>query len=219
MSFLTKIDELHDESKIIYGLKATNSDFSSFIDVEPIDISLTKKFIIRKQNKSRLLIVSGKQRVYLSDYRIISTILHMDKLYINWFLNELIDLYNDKYKSFKFSIENEEFYGLGMSYYPNPYNLLLFSDTKIDINDFIFVVNFVLFKDKQWETDSSQKNFSKKTIVKYIILIDYFANNTERSRSFLSKIGYHIEEPYQIATLKDDAFSLKINDFDISKYL
>ena len=112
MSFLKKIDELHEENKITYGIKSSNNDFSSFFCIEPVGTSLNKKFIIRKQKKSKLLIVSNSQRVYLSDYHIISTILSMKKTYINWFLNEFIKLYNEDYKPFKFKIVNENFEGV-----------------------------------------------------------------------------------------------------------
>lgn len=219
MSFLKKIDELHGENRVTYGIELSNNNFSSFICVEPIGVSLTKKFIVLKQKKSKLLIVSGQQRVYLSDYHIISTILDMDQTYVSWFLDEFIKLYNGDYKTFKFKVFDEEFEGIGINYFDKPHKILLFSDTEIDINDFIFVLNFVLFKDKQWEIDSSQENFSKRTIVKYITLIDYYANNTERSKKFLSKIGYPINKSLQTKTIDDNLLSSKINFFDISKYL
>ncbi len=218
MSFLKKIDELHEENKITYGIKSSNNDFSSFFCIEPIGTSLNKKFIIRKQKKSRLLIVSGSQRVYLSDYHIISTILSMSKTYISWFLNEFIKLYNEDYKPFKFKIINEEFEGVGINYFSKPHKILLFSDTKIDINDFIFILNFVFSKDKQWEIDESQEDFSKRTIIKYITLIDYYANHSEHSKVFLSGIGYPINKPLQVYDFDDNVLSSKINSFDISKY-
>lgn len=219
MSFLKKIDELHDENKITYGIKSSNNDFSSFFCVEPVGASLTKKFIVRKQKKSKLLIVSGSQRVYLADYHIISTILSMNKTYVRWFLNEFIKLYNGDYKPFKFKVINEEFEGVGINYCSKPHKILLFSDTEIDINDFIFILNFVFSKDKQWEIDSSQENFSKRTIIKYITLIDYYANRSEHSKVFLSKIGYPIDKPLQTYAFDDNVLSSEINSFDISKYL
>ncbi len=218
MSFLKKIDELHEENKITYGIKSSNNDFSSFFCIEPVGTSLNKKFIIRKQKKSKLLIVSNSQRVYLSDYHIISTILSMKKTYINWFLNEFIKLYNEDYKPFKFKIVNENFEGVGINYFSKPHKMLLFSDTEIDINDFIFILNFVFSKDKQWEIDASQEDFSKRTIIKYITLIDYYANHSEYSKVFLSEIDYPINKPLQVYAFDDNVLSSKINSFDISKY-
>ena len=219
MSFLNKIDEVHNEVKTANGIELSNTDFSSFISVEPVDISLSKKFVILKQKKSKLLIVSGKQRVYLSDYHIVSTILRMDKSYVDWFLKELIKAYKDEYKPFKITINGEEFEGSGISYYTGSCKILLFSDTEVDINDFIFVINFVLFKDKQWEIDSEQENFRRKTIVKYITLIDYYANKAERSMEFLYRIGYNTATTHLNPFFDDEALALEIDSFDISKYL
>ncbi len=192
MSFLKRIDKLHKENRSVYGIEMSNNDFSSFINVEPVDISLTQKFIIRKQEKAKLLLVSGKQRVYLSDNDIISTILDMEKNCIDWFLNSFIKLYNDEFEVFNFKLEDKLYKGIGISYYQSQREISLFSDTKIDINDFIFILNFIFSKDKQWENDTSQENFSKRTIIKYITLIDYYSNQSERSRNYLEKIGYPI---------------------------
>lgn len=147
MSFLKKIDSLHGNYRNEYPSEEVDEYFNSFIKVEPVDVNLTKQFIIRKQEKSKLLIVSGKQRVHLSDYQILSTILQLDKSLIDWFIQAFIDLYNNKSKTFKFKVEDEEFHGVGIDYYSEPKEILLFSDTKIDINDFIFVLNFIFSKD------------------------------------------------------------------------
>lgn len=225
MSFLKRIDELHEENRSVYGIEASNNDFSSFINVEPVDISLTPKFIIRKQEKAKLLLVSGKQRVYLSDNDIISTILDMEKNYIDWFLNSFIKLYNDEFEVFNFKLEDKLYKGIGISYYQSQCEILLFSDTKIDINDFIFILNFIFSKDKQWENDTSQENFSKRTIIKYITLIDYYSNQSERSKNYLKNISYPIYKPNFVTASKSvPASKIKnmfsdVNSFDISKYL
>lgn len=222
MSFLKKIDELHEKSLCAYGIEKTNNDFSSFINVEPVGISLNNKFIIKKQEKAKLLLVSGKQFVYLPDKQIISTILqmkHMKKFYIDWFLNAFIKFYNDASKTFKFKVEDELFEGIGIDYYPSSLEILLFSDTKIDINDFIFVINFIFSKDKQWEIDASLEDFSKRTIVKYITLIDYYANGSKRSIDFLSEIGFPIDKPELATPLKIKNMFSNVSSFDITKYL
>lgn len=219
MSFLKRIDELHAENRSVYGIEASNNDFSSFFNVEPVEVALTQKFIIRKQEKAKLLIVSGKQRVYLSDNDIISTILHMEKNCIDWFLDSFIKLYNDEFEVFNFKLENKLYEGVGISYYQSQYEILLFSDTKIDINDFIFLLNFIFSKDKQWENDTSQENFSKRTIIKYITLIDYYSNKAERSKNYLKNIGYPIDKPNLVATSKIKKMFSDVNSFDISKYL
>lgn len=225
MSFLKRIDKLHKENRSVYGIEMSNNDFSSFINVEPVDISLTQKFIIRKQEKAKLLLVSGKQRVYLSDNDIISTILDMEKNCIDWFLNSFIKLYNDEFEVFNFKLEDKLYKGIGISYYQSQREISLFSDTKIDINDFIFILNFIFSKDKQWENDTSQENFGKRTIIKYITLIDYYSNQSERSKDYLEKIGYPICKPNFVTASKSiPASKIKnmfsdVNSFDISKYL
>lgn len=219
MSFLKRIDKLHKENRSVYGIEMSNNDFSSFINVEPVDISLTQKFIIRKQEKAKLLLVSGKQRVYLSDNDIISTILDMEKNCIDWFLNSFIKLYNDEFEVFNFKLEDKLYKGIGISYYQSQREISLFSDTKIDINDFIFILNFIFSKDKQWENDTSQENFSKRTIIKYITLIDYYSNQSERSRNYLEKIGYPIYKTNFVTASKIKNMFSDVNSFDISKYL
>ena len=225
MSFLKRIDKLHKENRSVYGIEMSNNDFSSFINVEPVDISLTQKFIIRKQEKAKLLLVSGKQRVYLSDNDIISTILNMEKNCIDWFLNSFIKLYNDEFEVFNFKLEDRLYKGIGISYYQSQREISLFSDTKIDINDFIFILNFIFSKDRQWENDTSQENFGKRTIIKYITLIDYYSNQSERSKNYLKKIGYPIYNPNFVTASKSiPASKIKnmfsnVNFFDISKYL
>lgn len=219
MSFLKRIDKLHKENRSVYGIEPSNNDFSSFINVEPVDISLTQKFIIRKQEKAKLLLVSGKQRVYLSDNDIISTILDMEKNCIDWFLNSFIKLYNDEFEVFNFKLEDKLYKGIGISYYQSQREISLFSDTKIDINDFIFILNFIFSKDKQWENDTSQENFGKRTIIKYITLIDYYSNQSERSKNYLKKIGYPIYKPNFVTASKIKNMFSDVNSFDISKYL
>lgn len=219
MSFLKRIDKLHKENRSVYGIEMSNNDFSSFINVEPVDISLTQKFIIRKQEKAKLLLVSGKQRVYLSDNDIISTILDMEKNCIDWFLNSFIKLYNDEFEVFNFKLEDKLYKGIGISYYQSQREISLFSDTKIDINDFIFILNFIFSKDKQWENDTSQENFGKRTLIKYITLIDYYSNQSERSKNYLEKIGYPIYKPNFVTASKIKNMFSDVNSFDISKYL
>lgn len=219
MSFLKRIDELHEENRSAYGIEASNNDFSSYIHVEPVNVTLTPKFIIRKQEKAKLLIVSGKQRVYLSDKDIISTILHMEKSYIDWLLNSLIKLYKDEFEVFNFKLEDTLYKGIGISYYQSQYEILLFSDTKIDINDFIFLLNFIFSKDKQWENDASQENFSKRTIIKYITLIDFYSNQAKRSENYLKNIGYPIDNPSSMSTSKIKRIFSNVSSFDISEYL
>ena len=219
MSFLKKIDTIHNDSQSDFCAEEMSETFSSFISVEPVGITLTKQFVVKKQDKSKLLIVSGKQRVHLSDHQILSTILQLDKCLIEWFIKAFIDLYNKKFKPFKFKIEDEEFQVIGIDYYPEPKEILLFSDTRIDINDFIFVLNFIFSKDYQWEIDKPQKDYSKRTIIKYITLLDYYHKKSERSKEFLEKIGYPTENTELLDVPKTKSMFSQIKSFEISKFL
>lgn len=219
MSFLKKIDTIHNDSQSHFCAEELSETFSSFISVEPVGITLTKQFVVKKQDKSKLLIVSGKQRVHLSDYQILSTILQLDQCLIEWFIKAFIDLYNKKFKPFRFKIDDEEFQVIGIDYYPESKEILLFSDTRIDINDFVFVLNFIFSKDYQWEIDKPQKDYSKRTIVKYITLLDYYHKKSERSKEFLEKIGYPTENKELLDVPKTKSMFSQINSFDISKFL
>ena len=219
MSFLKKIDTIHNDSQSNFYAEELSETFSSFISVEPVGITLTKQFVVKKQDKSKILIVSEKQRVHLSDYQILSTILQLDQCLIEWFIKAFINLYNKKFKPFKFKIDDEEFQVIGIDYYPEPKEILLFSDTRIDINDFIFVLNFIFSKDYQWEIDKPQKDYSKRTIVKYITLLDYYHKKSERSKEFLEKIGYPTENKELLDVPRTKSMFSQINLFDISKFL
>lgn len=219
MSFLKEIDKIHSKNMEEYGISDSNTRFSSFIPVEPVGISLITKFVIKKAQKSKLLILSGNQRVYLSDYDIVSTIINMDKSYVNWFLSEFVKLYNGVYESYEFIINDDKIKGKGMNYYSKPYRFTLFSDTEIDINDFIFVLNFVFFKDKQWGQDSAQEDFRKLTLMKYIVLIDHYINKTKYSETFLSTIGYPVNGPLLMGKFEECIGKIEINLFDITKYM
>lgn len=219
MSFLKKIDTLHDNCRNEYQNEEVDENFSSYVKIEPVDVTLKQEFIIKKQEKAKLLIVSGKQRVHLSDFQIISTILQLDQCWIDWFIQAFINLYNNDFVSFKFKVEDNEFEGIGIAYCSEPKEILLFSDTKIDINDFIFVLNFIFSKDYQWEKDRQKKDFSKRTIVKYITLLDYYSHKSMRSKEYLEKIGYPIENRDFIDVPKTKSMFNNTKVFDISKYL
>ena len=219
MSFLNKIDATHTYCQSEYRTEELSKSFSTYISVEPVGINLTKQFVIQKQEKAKLLLVSEKQRVYLSDYQILSTILHLDKDLIDWFIRSFLELYKGNFKVFKFKVADEEFNGIGIGYYPNPKEIVLFSDTQIDINDFIFVLNFVFSKDYQWEIDRPQEDYSKRTLVKYITLLDYYSNKSKRSKEFLEKIGYPLKVMEFIDVPNTKSMFSKINLFDISKFL
>ena len=55
MSFLNKIDAMHTDCQSEYCSEELSKSFSTYISVEPVGISLTKQFMIQKQEKAKLL--------------------------------------------------------------------------------------------------------------------------------------------------------------------
>ena len=81
MRFLEKIDLIHESNRKNLNIPKENREFTSHI---PITISVGEVsygFEIRKKEKSKLLLSSGKQRIYLSDFDIINIILNRDICY------------------------------------------------------------------------------------------------------------------------------------------
>jgi hypothetical protein len=141
MNFLEKIDEIHRAERESFSIPENNTTYSSFIPVERVGFKSLCRFMIKKQEKAKLLLVDGKQRVYISDLNIIETILGMEKYDIKWFMQGFIALYMERSCKIQFEIDGEVFSGCGIENYPNKKELHLFSDSAIDINDFIFIVN------------------------------------------------------------------------------
>ncbi|MDO5558498.1 MAG: hypothetical protein Q4F95_02755 [Oscillospiraceae bacterium] len=83
MFFLSKIDEIYETEKKQYEIE-NNYDFCSYIPIKPININTSIDFLIKKQEKAKLLLVCGKQRVYVSDLQVIDTVINMDINDIRW---------------------------------------------------------------------------------------------------------------------------------------
>ncbi|MDY3596894.1 hypothetical protein [Anaerotignum sp.] len=216
MFFLNKIDDIYKKSCELYGIK--NDLFSCFIPIIPLNCKTTCDFLIKKQEKAKIMLLSGTQRVYISDLQIINTILEFDAKIREWFITQLVILYTKPKYNVQFMIENEKYEGSGIDCYPEEMPFNLFSDTLIDINDFIFVMNFIFAKDQCWEKINGIDGFAKRTICKYIALIDYYANKCSRSQLFLKEIGYPYEEEKPIDNKKTKNLFNNIEKFDISLY-
>lgn len=251
MNFLEKIDEIHNHNVNEINTRSKNKKenvvinevkrkkFISYITIKPNNTKVKCEFLIQKQEKSKLLLVNREQRVYISDLGIIRTIVDMEENLYKWFLNKFINLYNDNddIEKMDFHINNESFEGYGIEYYPQEYEINLFSDTKIDINDFIFILNFIFSKDiisseLRVKKDNRKINNFKKTLCKYISLIDYY--RTKKDKGFLKNIGYPVGEEYLICNegiinndkiIDSNKINKKFNNenliekFDILKYM
>lgn len=137
MSFLSYIDLIHKENRKKYDIPKYNRTFRTYIPISFPAQTGAVSFLIQKSALSKLLIVDGAQRVYLSDNDIISTILSMDDTDIRWFANQFIKLYQEKGIPFEFIIEGKNYTYQGIENYSSTKKISLFSDTSIQIQDLV----------------------------------------------------------------------------------
>lgn len=221
MPFLTKIDELHKKTRQQLSVPASNKKFRTYIPIEISDGKYRFSYMIHKEEKSKILAVSGLQRVYLSDYHVLSTILSMDTTDIEWFLEQFISLYIGKGSSISLFLAGDEFSYTGIPAYPEPRELTLLSDTKIDYSYFCFLLNFVFAKDKCWEEISGISGFGNITLCKYISILDFIHHKNEYSEVFLKTIGYPTGLPQPTDSIEGQKAFKKtdcLKKFDISNY-
>ena len=219
VSFFSYIDHLYIEACNEFDIPIDpRVQFNWFVRVEPQGWDAMSSFLISKKEKSKMLILEGRQKVYLTDIHIINTILGMEADDRNWFFSKFVKLYKGEFEPFFFKVKTETFEGKGMSRYPQNKSLKLFSDSIVDINDFVFLINFIVYKDICWGNEIDNHNFYHKTLCKYISLIDHYSINPYRSKPFLKNIGYPmmLKNPIDIKG-KHDLFS-RTEAFDISLY-
>ena len=230
MEFLQQLDSLHKKCMRENHVDSKNRDFRSYHKISFNAESTSGRFLIQKNRiKAKLLLVDGAQKVYLSDSQIIETILSLGSEDIQWFVTQLALLYKGIGADFQFSIDGESYVFTGMLPYTEKKEILLPSDTKVDIGDFCIVINFVHAKDFAWErmplSERSKKrgydntNFSKRTLSKYIALLDYYGLNTKRSDAFLNSIGYPLAEKYPGQVEDEKSMFEHTELFDISLYV
>ena len=209
--FLDAIDQYHQQSRYDNEIPETNIVFQSEI---PVILSAKHKsfnFIIRKRDKSKMYIVSDKQRVFLTDKDIIDTICKMKKDYIIWFLRHFIRVYNGETDSIIMNLLDIDYVLEGIDGLEKDATLTLMSDTTIDISQFCFLITFIIAKDKCWESMKAMDGFGKRTLCKYISIIDHNVFHTEYNEHFLRSLGYGKNKK-----AFDDLD--KIKQFDISAF-
>ena len=223
MTFLEQIDKKYDEKRQFYAVPISNKRFICEIPIVISCGALSYSFLIQKSERAKLLFVSGKQKVYLSDAQVINTILKMSSSDSEWFLNQFILLYRGKGTQYNLELCGENYASFGIKPYPEKKDLYLMSDTLIDYICFSFALSFIFIKDACWEVLAKKDRFGKQTLCKYIALIDYYKNNSERSKVFLNQIDYPLagkmaseETPKQRKVFKEEN---TVKTFDISKYL
>ncbi len=221
MNFLEYIDAVYSETRKNLNISSENDEFSCFIPIKPLRYSTKCEFLIKKQKHSKLFVVIGTQRVYLSDINIIKVVLSLDDDKIRWFIEQFCNLYVKNNDSFLFEVNGKKFKGTGIEFYSEKLDIILHSDSIISVNDFIFIVNFVLSKDSLWGEMKKLSNFRKLTLCKYISLLEYYAFKSKEAETFLKNIGYPINK--NVPTDNRNISNLFNNDniekFDISLFM
>ena len=156
MNFLEKIDIIYEEERNKYNISKENTVFSSFIPIEPIGYNTTCGFIIKKQDKSKLLLRDGKQFTFFSDLQVMNTICNMGKEDVEWFLQRFIKLYIGQSSQVQFRLNGEVFNGCGIEKYPeneeikNKYN-----ENTIELNNKTYKYKYIPLK----TVDSTGKSY------------------------------------------------------------
>lgn len=222
MSFLQKIDELFEASCLQFSVPLKSDNFHTYIPIEIYNDTYRFQFLIRKGKKSKILILAGQQRVYLTDDQIIRTILSMEDNETEWFLAQFISLYVGNGVQTTLELDKTKFTYTGLPSFPEERDILLFSDTNIKLSHFCFLLNFIFAKDQCWGKMSNTPNFEKKTLCKYISIIDYYHNASTYSKVFLKGLGYPVkyaQSSNYISTQKAFKEIDCVEKFDISYYL
>ena len=204
MNFLEHIDNTYNEVRDKLNIDVSNKEFSCFISIEPLDYSTKNKFLIKKQKHSKLFIIKGNQRVYLSDIDI-----------------QFCNLYVTDNNSCSFKIAEKNFSNSGIEYFSAEKDILLYTDSVISINDFIFIINFVLSKDSIWGIMNKLVNFRKLTLCKYISILKYYSFKSESAKEFLKEIGYPVKNatPIDSKSISELFNNDIIEKFDISLFV
>ena len=119
-------------------------------------------------------------------------------------------------------LDKTKFTYTGLPSFPEERDILLFSDTNIKRSHFCFLLNFIFAKDQCWGKMSNTPNFEKKTLCKYISIIDYYHNASTYSKVFLKGLGYPVkyaQSSNYISTQKAFKEIDCVEKFDISYYL
>lgn len=210
--FLAYVDTIRKE----YCKKHTirNKSFICYLELKSIDILTHEKFYVAKSRKSRLLIHHNNVWVDLTDYDIINIICSFDKELALKIVNSLKKGYNEKWTDFEFEIEGKRFHGKGINYkdFDLDRGVCLDADFEIGFEDFLFLMNMILFKDivgQKYVRNGQKIALIKKTLIKYITLVAYYKFNDLQAKKYLDCIGYPLYDRERILEYK-----MKVRKYD-----
>lgn len=184
LNFLQILDKEYEKIRSLQKVQKYNADFAIFKKIEPIGIYSKNNFLCYKKNKTKILFCPKNCKVYLTDQDILNIILSLENNNFTNFLEKFIDLYTGVTFNFRFKIGMKIFEGIGIPYEENnDKKILLYTDNEISINEFIFIINMVLEKDRLYD-------LQEKTLIKYISLLKFYKYKDEKAKRFLEEIEY-----------------------------
>lgn len=193
-NFLVKLDELFDkqfeEEKVNRNIDVERRNYVAYFCYKP-DITTQNTFMIKKSDKkAKLFICSGLQRVYLSDADILKVIAKLEREDQIVIFKALLDLYQCNTDDIVFDIQGEKYPGWGINLELFNKDIVIHTDSEINLRELIALLNFIFSKDRFWEDIGGNKDFRYQTIGKYILLMDYYIFKTGKSNSYLQELGY-----------------------------
>lgn len=203
VNFLQFLDVEYENDKKKNNVPTENKEYRYYEEIIPINFFRAQKFQCLKINKkSKILICFNNLKVYLSDVDILKIILKMEEEQINWFIDNFIKVYNESYEEFEFIIGKEKFKGIGLPYQNTEKSIYIHTDNEINIDSFIFILNFIISKDylatlrlQESNNDKkNKKNLMKATLCKYISLLKFYYFGDKGIEEFLEGLGYPISE-------------------------
>lgn len=171
--------------------------FNNIIVEEKINIPEDEKYnyeyVARKQRDTYIILIDKVSgiKIYLSDYEIIECLVFFleNDSYFFEIYKVIMQFLENKGIEYKYSIGDDyKFDAIGIECLKSDISYLLKSDTKINLNELIMLINLVIIK----ELKAKDKNKAKATVLKYILFSLLFCNNSsinkEEVKRLLSKV-------------------------------
>ena len=158
---------------------------------------------IRKQKKTRILYVKNGVRVRFTDSDILKMLLSLsDSSVIQKIVDGLIEVFKVPNSDGCLSIDSKDFQVLQLP--TIEYNEILTNDKDIDISfeDVYSLIGLILSKDLSSEKSklyiSKDVAFFKKTVIKYILILSYYAHLRQKSAAefYMEKAGIKLSGSY-----------------------
>ncbi|MBN1061399.1 hypothetical protein DVV95_06135 [Clostridium botulinum] len=199
MNFLEVLDKMYEENRIENRIPTKNKEYRYYEEIKPLDFASEIRFeCLKIREKTKILVCFNSSKIYLSDLDLLNIMLEMNIDEINWFIDNFIKVYNEEGVLFRFKINNEEFQGEGLPYKDGDNIVNIYSDNKMGINDFIFILNLIIIKDylgtEQLKEKNKEKNLLKTTLCKYISLLKFYGLNSEEIKEILREAEYPIDK-------------------------